>query len=160
MASGLAKRLAEAIELAETGRTAEAKPLFEQLMRLEVNPLVCSYLALCTAREEGEFVNAVMLCRQVIRDDPDNPTHYLNLGRIYLHAGRRNAAIQTLRGGFRIAPHPTLHALLESLGFRQRPPLPFLQRQHPLNKFLGRLRHRLRLSRPDPLQLLPDPEKS
>jgi len=160
MVLGVSERLAEAIELAEAGNIAEAKPLFEQLARLEVSPLVCSYLAWCTAREEGDLANAVVLCRQVIRDDPGNPVHYLNLGRIYLDADRRNAAIRVLREGFRVSPHPPIGAILESLGLRQRPPLPFLRRNHCLNKFLGHLRHRLHLSRPDPLECLPEPEQS
>lgn len=147
------------IEMVEGGDTTTALASLEALARTAVTPLVCSYLAYCTAVERGEFVNAVSLCRQVLADEPDNPVHYLNLARIYRHFNRRGLAVQTLRNGLRMGPHEGIIRELDRLGIRQRPPIPFLARNHLLNKWLGLVRHRVHLSRPDPLQYSSSPDK-
>lgn len=154
MQDTLTELLLDAIDAAEKGDTAKALPLLEEAMRVEVNAVVCSYLAYCTACEQGELANAVMLCRQVIRDEPHNPVHYLNLGRVYAHHGRRAAALKAFRAGLEIEPHPAIIAALDALGVRKRPPVPFLSRDNLINKYLGLLRHFLRIRRPDPAKML------
>ena len=53
--------------------------------------------------------------------------------------------MKTVRAGLKIDRHnPQLLALIKELGVRSRPVLSFLDRSHPINRFLGRIRHALR----------------
>jgi hypothetical protein len=57
--------------------------------------------------------------------------------------GYKSEAIRYLRRGLMIDPgHGALAAELEQLGRRQLPVLQFLPRNHPVNRWLGRMRHR------------------
>ena len=48
--------------------------------------MVESYLGYCIARERGQVREAVRLCQSALNAEPNNPAHYLNLGRVYLLA--------------------------------------------------------------------------
>jgi tetratricopeptide (TPR) repeat protein len=62
---------------------------FEKATGLRNTPIHNSYLALCIARERGQTQKGIALCNVSIEAEPDNPVHYLNLGRIYQLQGRR-----------------------------------------------------------------------
>ncbi len=156
----LTDMLVEAIQAAENGETAVALPILEKTMRHDTSPVVCSYLAYCSAVENGDMVNAVMLCRQMIESDPKNPVHFLNLGRIYRHHGRRAAALKAFRDGLRVGEHDGLQASLEQMGLRKTPVCPWWPRDHVVNKHLGKLRARFRNPATVPVaNAVPDLEK-
>jgi hypothetical protein len=85
------------------------------------------------------------LCKKAVSFDRRSPHAYASLARLYLLAGSRKSAVETVARGLAYAPgHPVLSKLQHEVGVRQRPPLSFLPRSNTLNRSLGRLLHRLR----------------
>ena len=107
------------------------------------NPLFCSYLAVCLARERQMFLTAVSLCLNSMAVEPRETLHYLNLGRVYLTVGDKKKAIQTFDNGLQIGYNKQIHSELYLLGWRKPPVIPFLDRSRPLNVILGKLEARL-----------------
>lgn len=67
------------------------------------------------------------------------------LARAHLKLGQRREACAAIGRGLRIDPnHAGLRQLRLRLGVRRPPPLPFLDRDNPLNRMLGRLTYRRR----------------
>jgi tetratricopeptide (TPR) repeat protein len=119
------------------GNTRTALEQFRKLVAIERLPIYCSNLAFCLAKEKQEFRLAVSLCNEAIKKEPKNSAHFLNLARVYLLAGQKNDAIRFLRMGLRYERNREIVAELERLGARKPPPLPFLKREHPMNRYLG-----------------------
>ncbi len=118
---------------------------FEKAHVQEKSPSVQSYLGYCIAMERGQITEALNLCRAAIEAEPHNPEHYLNLGRVYLKAKRKDDAIAELRRGLSFGDNKEIKALLEGLGLRKRTVFPFLSRNNFLNKYVGLILSRLRL---------------
>jgi hypothetical protein len=120
-------------------------------------PAVESYLGYCIAKERGRFREAVWLCQSALNAEPNNPAHYLNLGRVFLIAQDKGKAIAAFWKGISKAPgaeagvltkraqrgHAREHNLiveeLRRLGIRKKAPFRALHRGHPLNRVAGRL---------------------
>jgi tetratricopeptide (TPR) repeat protein len=67
------------------------------------------------------------------------PLLYLNLGKAYAAAGRRTSAIIAFSQGLHYDPHHAgILQDMKKLGMRTPPPIPFLDRSNPINKFLGK----------------------
>jgi tetratricopeptide (TPR) repeat protein len=132
------------LEALAGGKTLPALVSFEKALSLEDNPAFYSYLALCIAKERGQVKKAIDLCEEALRKDTENTAHYLNLGKILLHAGNKDEAIIVFRGGLKYAIDPQIVDELNKLGTRQPPVIPFLKRNNPINKYLGLIRKRLR----------------
>jgi len=118
---------------------------FERATTLLDIPVHASFLGLCLAKERGQVRKAVALCTEAIEREPGNSLHYLNLGKIYLLQGDRPEAIRMFRKGLEHGVDEQIVAELNKLGARRPPPLPFLHRSHPLNKYLGIILGRLGL---------------
>jgi tetratricopeptide (TPR) repeat protein len=104
-----------------------------------------SYYGLALAQSRGATPEAVQACEAASRRDFYSPELLLNLGRVYLLAGKTTKALATLERGTAIAPnHKAMRAELEKVDRRQIKPLSFVSRQHPLNKLLGKIRWALR----------------
>jgi tetratricopeptide (TPR) repeat protein len=116
---------------------------FEQAANLEKSPMYCSHLAFCLAKARGQYGEAIDLCAEVMAEEPGNPLHYLNLGRIYLLAGEREKALRTLRNGLQYDKNSEILRELERLGMRKQPVFPGLKRENPLNKYCGILLKKL-----------------
>ncbi|MCL5021977.1 MAG: tetratricopeptide repeat protein [Nitrospirae bacterium] len=119
------------------GDTLSALSFFEKAGRADDKPAYHSYLALCIAKERGQFQLAVTVCEKATAREPHNPVHYLNLGRIYLLAGKKADAIRAFREGLSHERDQEIIEELDRLGTRKRPLLPFLGRSNPINKLLG-----------------------
>jgi len=132
-------------EAISQGEIISALSYFEKALHIEETPVASSYFAFCIARERGQLSQAISLCSEAIRQEPQNPVHYLNLGRIYVIAGMKLDAIKTLREGLRHEKNQQIIDELNSLGTRRRPVLFFLKRSNPLNKYLGILLKKLGL---------------
>ncbi|MBV8520079.1 MAG: tetratricopeptide repeat protein [Acidobacteria bacterium] len=101
-----------------------------------------SYFALCLALVQKKFKPAIDLCRRAIELEFYNGDHYANLARIYLAAGNRKKALETLEQGLKIAPDQDyLLTVRQLVGVRAKPAVPFLDRSHPINVSLGQSRH-------------------
>ena len=91
------------------------------------------------------------LCKKAVAFDRRSPHAYASLAQLYLLAGSRKAAVETVARGLAYAPgHPVLSRLQEKVGVRQKPPLSFLPRNNTINRSLGRLLHRLGPGKPAP----------
>jgi len=114
----------------------------EHALQLHDDPAWHSYVGICIAMERGDFVVAEHLCRASIEHDDDNPEHFLNLGKVYLAAGRKQEALAALRQGMERGGNERILALLSQLGTRTQPVFRSLKRSNPINKLLGMLLHR------------------
>lgn len=104
-----------------------------------------SYLGYGIALREQRVREGLRLCRHSIKVEFYQADNYLNLARTCLLARDRRGAVRAVRDGLKIDPHHAgLLAVRGELGVRGEPVLPFLDRSHLLNRFLGRLRHAVR----------------
>lgn len=133
------------LALLKAGNRLAALGHFEKAHKTIQSPEVMSYLGYCMAAERGVVSEAIGLCSEALSQEPENPLHYLNLGRVYRHAGLKNEAIDTFRKGLSYGDNEEIRAILDSLGLRKKPVFPSLPRSHSLNKYAGLLLHRLRL---------------
>jgi len=129
----------DSLESLKRGQTWKALELLEQAVTLERNPLYCSTLGFCLAREKGDFRKAVSFCKEAIKKEPKNSIHFLNLGRIYILANQKKDAIRIFYMGLRYSDNREIIAELHKIGRRRRPIIPFLERSNPLNKILGKI---------------------
>lgn len=117
--------------------TLTALSHLERALKLEDRAGWYSYLGYCIARERGQQRRGLEFCLNSLAAEPDNPEHFLNLGRVHLLAGDRVEALRLLREGINKGDSPGIVQLLESLGRRRQPVLPALSRTNPVNKYLG-----------------------
>ena len=111
----------------------------------DVPSLAYGYLGYGHAAVGHGYKEGLRLCRIGVRRDGFEPENYVNLARTCLLRNRRQLAVKTLNRGLRISPgHRGLLELRRNLGIRRRPLLPFLNRTHSLNRFLGRLHYELK----------------
>jgi predicted Zn-dependent protease len=108
------------------------------------NPFYLSYAGLLAALTEQRFGDAETLCLEALGMQHNHPQLYLNLAEVYQNAGRPQEAIEVLEKGLVSAGHDfRIRRAREKIGARRRPVLSFLPRSHPLNRILGKWRHRL-----------------
>lgn len=129
---------------AEKGNTMMALLRFEEAKKLGVSPLLDSYYGFCIAAERRQVRQGVVYCNQALQDEPTEPTHYLNLARIYLLSNQKALAITTLRKGLKYGHDRRISTLLRSLGIRKEPIIRSLPREHFLNRILGKWLNRTR----------------
>jgi tetratricopeptide (TPR) repeat protein len=133
------------MESLKNGDTGAALDSLEKAVIQERNPLYCSNLAICLAKEKRDFKRALSLCNEAIKKDPKNSLHFLNLGRVHLMANQKKDAIRIFNMGLRYGENRDIIAELKRFDRRRPPPIPFLNRNNPVNKFLGKLTYRLGL---------------
>ncbi len=108
-----------------------------------------SYLGYGIALCQQRVAEGLKLCQHSIKVEFYQVENYVNLARTCLLAQDRKGAVKAVRGGLKIDPHhPDLLGLYRDLGIRSLPVLPFLDRKHPVNQLLGRIRHALRKTEP------------
>lgn len=108
------------------------------------NPFYLSYTGLLAALAEKRFADAESLCQEALGMKVNHAQLYLNLAEVYYQAGRTTDAIQTLEKGMVSAGRDfRIRRALEKIGVRRSPVLSFLHRSHPMNRTLGRWRHRM-----------------
>jgi predicted Zn-dependent protease len=109
----------------------------------EHNPFYQSYLGVTLARAEKKYSEAEELCDNALRLKRDQPQLYLNLAEVYISAGRRQDAMETLTMGVKFAHRDArIQHLMSQISSRRRPVIPFLGRKHFVNRRLGRWRHK------------------
>jgi len=132
------------------------KMLREAVEEYPEDPLIVSYYGCLTAIVDKKYTRGINICKKAMeRLDLAFPpitksihaTLYFNLGRAYIAAGEKKAALAAFNNGLKVdsANHDLLWEI-KKLGTRKKPPLPFLSRGNPLNKYIGLMLARLKNS--------------
>ena len=145
------KRIDEAVALTKAEEYLRALTMFLEIYGSEEPPSPMlssktatglSHFGLCLAMMQRKFKPAIDLCKLAIDLQFYNADHYANLARVYVAAGNRKKAIDAIEQGLKShAEDETLLEVRRQLGVRAKPPVPFLDRAHPLNITLGQARH-------------------
>lgn len=137
------------LALIKRGYPADAVEYFEKALEMGNKNSVCySWLGLAIARSRGSMSRAEELCRKAVKDGFYWPQHYLNLAEVYMLLGKKSKAIKALEAGLKVdgSNHDILNEL-QMLGIRKNPPIPFLSRSNPINKYLGIISAKLGLKK-------------
>lgn len=146
MAQAEAEALLEkGIAALANGHSHLAMSCLEQAMHYGKTPKICSYLAYCLALNCKQFDEAIALGREALEAEPSSPVFCLNLGRVFLLAGRKDEAITVFRQGLAVSRDSALISQLEELGARKPPLFKALPRKHLINKSFGFLASKLGL---------------
>ncbi len=107
------------------------------------NPEFRSYYGMSLGLVERRFTEALELCQSAAKQQFFDPAVYHNLARIHLSFGFKSEGIRYLKRGLMIDPaNRAIASELNCLGKRRPPVLRLLRRQHPVNRWLGRIRSR------------------
>ncbi len=130
-------------DLLTRGSEAEAFDYFRTAHSLDRNnPRYRSYYGLGLALVERRFNEGLELCRSAAKEEFFNPELYHNLARVHLAFGFKAEGMRYVRRGLMIDPgNSGMLDELRRLGERRLPVLRFLPRRHPINRWLGRIRH-------------------
>ncbi len=142
--------VAEAVQLTRQSKISEALTSFETFLTplsggtigdRRVAAGAFSYYGYCVAKIRRKYAEGVKYCDISLRANPLDPDHRANLAMVYLERDDRAKAIEALNAGLRLdRRNRRLHLILESIGRRKPPVIPFLSRNNPLNIWLGKRR--------------------
>ncbi|MGL6222017.1 MAG: methyltransferase domain-containing protein [Steroidobacteraceae bacterium] len=97
-------RLLKAIRTHQAGRTAEAKVLYERILRgRPEDPDALNYLGMLVF-QRGDRAHGVALLQRSVRSDPGNPHAWLNLGNMLIGMGRDEDGSTAYEHATRLAP--------------------------------------------------------
>ncbi len=134
------------------GRRKDAFRLLQQgAVHFPDDPLILSYYGCLQALVDKKYRSGVETCRKAITllkksetfgEEVLYPVFYLNLGRAYAAASKKKDAIEAFNKGLEYDnTNRDLLQELRSLGIRKKPPVPFLDRSNPVNKYIGMILH-------------------
>ena len=117
------------------------------------DPFLLSYYGCLMAIVENKAKEGVKICLTAIKQLDKSmpfgseffyPAFYLNLGRAHLKNNNRKEAVNALQTGLSIdsSNHDILWEL-KKMGERKKPVVPFLTRNNPINKYIGKLRSKV-----------------
>ncbi len=128
--------------------------LGEALEQYPDDPFLLSYYGCLEAVANKNYSSGIDTCLVAIEnlrqkvpigEESFYPVFYLNLGKAYLAAGRRKEALDVFEKGIAIErKNKDLLWELKKLGTRRKPPVPFLKRSNPINKYIGMMLHSLK----------------
>ncbi len=126
------------------GRPEEAFDLLKEASEADPgNPWYRSYYGLCLGYLK-RFAEAEKQCQTAIDQHMAKAQFYVNLGEVYLLGARRKQAHEMFKEALKWEKeNPMAKKYLAQMGLRKKPVLPFLDRTHPVNVSLGKLRHKL-----------------
>lgn len=135
------------------GKQKEAFGLLQQAAVIYPDdPIILSYYGYLLALVDKKYRGGVETCARAIAllkktaligGDVPYAVPYLNLGKAYLAAGKKKDAIEAFKKGLQY-DHGNNELLkeLKALGRREKPPVQFLERSHPINKLIGLTRQK------------------
>lgn len=104
------------------------------------HPASLSLIGVALARSGKGLRRAEKFCRAAICLEPKSALHYLRLAEVCLERKKRTGAIKALEAGLRVDPaNKELVKMFNRLYGRREPVFPFLEREHLLNKYAGKL---------------------
>ena len=133
------------------GKPEKALAVLQQSMiHFPKMPVLLSYYGYLLVLVEKKYRMGIEICQKAIdthkKEGPLDkevlyPMFYCNLGRAYAAAGKRKEALEILKKGLVYEYGSTTSEIkneLQRMGMRSRPlPFPFLDRAHPLNRYIG-----------------------
>lgn len=143
------------LERLTKGEPVEATALFESAIRIErdrgtARPQMryLSFYGLSAAMAQRATPETIQACEMAAEKDFFDAQLHLNLGRVYLIAGKTSKALAALERGLQVAPgNKALRSEFARANRRGRLPIPWLRRGHFLNCWLGKLRHSMAMRR-------------
>ncbi|MBU8922538.1 MAG: tetratricopeptide repeat protein [Bacteroidales bacterium] len=137
----------KALKMIARGEYAEASGLIEDALKISPeNPLYISCMGLCIGMRGNTFVGEKMCRKAMGMPKTPDATFNVNLGRILLKQGNREGARNCFTKAYSIDNTHSPAALeLSRMGVRKKPVLSCIRRDHPINIWLGKLRHRIRV---------------
>jgi len=137
-------------------RSGQQKKAYSLLQKASArypnHPIIISYCGWLQSAVEKKHQSGVVVCRKALvqfkTDDQElaaavYPLLYLNLGRALCLAGKKKDAFDNFSKGLRYDKgHYELKKEIKALGIRKAPPISFLSRSNPLNKYLGKMMHK------------------
>lgn len=141
------KLLDQGYQLLKGGYPKLAIEPFEKILEDgERMPLCLSLLGLAIMRSGGDKKRAIELCKEAVRMDIAEPQYYINLAEACQRAGIKSWAVKAIQMGLNKADKNShlLQKEMKKFGLRKRPPIPFLSRSNPINKFIGIILSRLK----------------
>ena len=110
-----------------------------------------SYYGLSLAKSRRSTGEAIEACEWATEIETLNPEIFFNLGQVYLLAGKTTLALEAFEQGLCLDPrHSVLRREVERIDRRSSPIVPGLGRDHPLNRWLGKMRATIRTRVADP----------
>jgi tetratricopeptide (TPR) repeat protein len=107
------------------------------------NPYYLSFLGLSIGRAERKWDQASELCEIAVQLRRGEIQFHLNLADVYACAGQRLKALDTLDAALELfGEDERLRRAHSHVEKRRSPVIPFFNRDHFLNRQLGKLRHR------------------
>jgi predicted Zn-dependent protease len=145
MAGALAYRIAEAQTAIQQKAFYTARDYLQEVLREDPHhPQALALYGYVLALGFRQYEQGLDYLRQAIEREMYHPDWYVWMAEVYLRLGDRKSALEAVESALRWdAHHKGAIALRRKMGVRRRPVLPFLPRSHPLNVWLGKLRHRL-----------------
>ena len=136
--------LDEGLQAFQARDLSAAHAAFERAHRKDPrDPRCMSWYGVTLVLVERNSNLGLLLCDQALRATGAVPELLLNQARVHLALNQRERAVRSVARGLELWPdEPTLVAARDALGSRRAPVLPFLSRNNPLNRVLGRVRHR------------------
>jgi hypothetical protein len=135
--------LRKGMDLVEKGELARAYQFFQSFSEKEKNnPVAISFLGYLTASFQQRPYQGLELCLESVKADKEDPLIYLNLARVYIQLNDRYHAVQAIQHGLKYRHSPfraNLMNFYRFIGIRQKAVVPFLHRNHPINKFVGKM---------------------
>jgi tetratricopeptide (TPR) repeat protein len=132
-------------------KRAALRVLSEAIEHYPDDPFILSYYGCLDAIANKNYrqgIDACLLAIEVLKrkvpfgEDFFFPVFYLNLGRAYLAAGKRKEAMTAFNKGLAVdAQNKDILWEIRKLGIRQKPPVRFLQRSNPINRYIGIMLH-------------------
>ncbi|MBI5101294.1 MAG: tetratricopeptide repeat protein [Nitrospirae bacterium] len=138
----------EVQQLLKKGRGKAAIDVLETaLEQFPGEPFLLSYFGCLTALVRNDPKKGIDICLDAIGKLNSSmpfgseffyPVFYLNLGRAHVKAGNKKEAIKAFQYGLQNDPeNKELLSEMKKIGTRKRPPVPFLKRSNPINKYIG-----------------------
>ncbi len=108
------------------------------------SPMHRAYYGLAIGLAERRFNKALELCQSAVKEEFFNPEAYCVLARLHVAFGFKAEAVRFFERAAHIDPGDAgIREQIRILGVRKRPVLGFLKRDHRLNRWFGRIRHRI-----------------
>ena len=135
----------KAMDLLRAGQGKGAAALFRELIDSgSRDPKHLSFGGLAVATEDGDVKTGLAWCERALELAFYDPQMYINLARLHERTGWKTQAAQVLRKGLRIDPgNKKLLAEINRVAPRTPNAIPSLPRNHPVNRYLGKLRAEL-----------------